>query len=233
MLKVLLAPHIAAELLSGPRSEYHNASELANAAGASVMSAFRLLRMLGAEGFLDESDESLRLVRLQDLMRRWRAAYLRPVREWPLRWILRGAPASQLQDVLRSYARLSPRAPSARQRGKRLPLPRVCLGLFAAADVLGFGFVHGVKPHLYVEEVRPDVLQQLGLSRVDPGQPADVLVRVPVAPESVFRGAVLRDGLPVSDVLQVWLDVADHPSRGEAQAREIQRRALRSLFAGK
>jgi hypothetical protein len=215
---------IPEKLLSAPRADYRNASQLAKAAGASVMSAFRLLRMLEAEGFLDVSDGRLRLIRLEDVMRRWRAAYLRPVREWPMRWILRGDPASHLHDLLRDYARLASRPPRARPRGQRLSLLRVCLGLFAAADALGLGFVHGVKPHLYIEEIRPDVLQRLGLSRADPGHPADVLVRVPPAPKSVFRGVVRRDGLPVSDILQVWLDVADHPARGEAQAREIQRR---------
>jgi hypothetical protein len=40
---------------------------------------------------------------------------------------------------------------------------------------------------------------------------------------------VNREGLPVSDILQVWLDVADHPSRGGAQAHEIWRRVLAPL----
>jgi hypothetical protein len=40
----------------------------------------------------------LRAVRREDLMRRWRAAAESArVREWPLRWILRGDPAEQLE----------------------------------------------------------------------------------------------------------------------------------------
>jgi hypothetical protein len=42
----------------------------------------------------------------------------------------------------------------------------------------------------------------------------------------VFRATVVRNALPVCDVLQVWLDVADHPSRGASQAKEIWRRVL-------
>ena len=51
------------------------------------------------------------------------------------------------------------------------------------------------------------------------------VVRVPAFREPVFRAAVLQKGVPVADVLQVWLDVASHPARGAVQAEEIRRRA--------
>jgi hypothetical protein len=69
--------------------------------------------------------------------------------------------------------------------------------------------------------------------RVEPGQPPDVYVRIPSAPQSVFRGAVRRDDVLASDILQVWLDVTDHPARGRAQALEIERKVLHQLVAGK
>ena len=77
MLKVLLAPLVPDKLLQAPRGEYRNASELAAAAEVSVMSSFRFLRQLDQEGFLDDDSESLRLVRREELMRRWQATYLR------------------------------------------------------------------------------------------------------------------------------------------------------------
>ena len=46
------------------------------------------------------------------------------------------------------------------------------------------------------------------------------MLRIPSFGESIFRAAVLRDGLPLAAILQVWLDVALHPMRGEAQALE-------------
>lgn len=230
MLKVLLASHIPESFLSAPRGQYRNASELARAAGVSVMSAFRLLRLLAAEGFLDESIEPLRLVRVEELMLHWRAAYLRPVREWPMRWILRGDPDEKLAKALGSGSLQLHDKADARLSRKRSPLPRSCLGLFAAADALGLGFVHGIKPHIHLDQFGEEHLRHLGLMRVDPGDHADVYVRVPSAPQSVFRGAVFRNGIPVSDVLQIWADVSSHPSRGEAQAAEIERGALRSLF---
>jgi hypothetical protein len=84
--------------------------------------------------------------------------------------------------------------------------------------------------HLYLERLDPDALRQLGLSLENPGQKPDVYLRIPDNPEAVFRAAVERDGVPVSDVLQVWLDVRNHPSRGKAQADEIRKKALSQLF---
>ena len=227
MLKVLLAPKIAPDLLHAPRGEYRNASQLAAAANVSVMSAFRFVRQLRLEGFLDEASSSLSLVRLDDLLRRWQAESLRPARDVPMRWILRGDPARQLHDALRAQMPESV-APPPRSR-RAAPPPRCCLGLFAAADALGLGFVHGVAPFVYVERLEPGVLERLGLSLEAPGADPDVYVRVPAAKESVFRAAVRRDGVPVSDAVQVWLDAGAHPSRGAEQADLIYRRVLRPL----
>jgi hypothetical protein len=229
MLKVLLAPEIPAGLLAAPRAEYRNASQLASAAGVSVMSAFRFVRQLRVEGFLDESASALRLVRRERLLRRWQAANLRPAREVAMRWVLRGDPARQLRDALHAYA-LASSASSGRSRRSSATPPRAAVALFAAADALGLGFVRGVAPHIYLERLSPDALQRLGLSLDAPGASPDVYVRVPAAPESVFRGAVRRDGVPVSDVLQVWLDAAAHPARGAEQADLIYRRVLKPLL---
>jgi Holliday junction resolvase len=228
MLKVLLAPRIPSEFLRAPRGEYSNASQLAVAAEVSVMTSFRFVRQLQIEGFLDESGSALRLVRVDALLERWRAASLRPAREVPMRWILRGDPSRQLNDALRAQASDSNK-PSRSRRGEAL-LPRACLGLFAAADALGLGFVHGVPPHIYLERLEAHSLKSLGLSLEAPGPSPDVYVRVPPAKESVFRGAVRRDGVPVSDVLQVWLDAGVYPTRGFEQAEVVRRRVLQPLF---
>ncbi len=227
MLKVLLAPKIAPDLLQAPRGEYRNASQLAAAANVSVMSAFRFVRQLRREGFLDESNAILRLVRLDDLFRRWQAESLRPASDVPLRWVLRGDPDRQLHDALRAQVSESV-APAPKSR-RVVPPPRLCLGLFAAADALGLGFVHGVAPFVYLERLEPGVLHRLGLSLEAPGDAPDVYVRVPAARESVFRAAVRRDGVPAADAVQVWLDAGAYPSRGAEQADLIYPRVLRPL----
>ena len=225
MLKVLLAPLLPEDLLRAPRREYRNASELAAAAEVSVMSAFRFVRQLRQEGFLDERDGPLRLVRRKELMHRWQAAHLRGSPELPLRWIIPVKSQRQLGAALHAY-RVQPNV-------KKEPAPRACLGLFAAAESLGFGFVHGVPPYLYLESLDREVLSRMGLSPEGAEQGPDVYVRIPAFRESVFRAAVVRDGVPVADILQVWLDVSSHPARGEAQAEEIRHRVLAPIFEEK
>jgi hypothetical protein len=105
--------------------------------------------------------------------------------------------------------------------------------LFAAADALGLGFVHGVPPHVYLEWLDDAVLRQLGLSIEDADRNPDAYIRIPANPEAVFRAAVVRQGLPVTDALQVWLDVASHPARGREQADQIRKRVLGPLFGAR
>jgi Restriction endonuclease len=224
MLKVLLAPRIPEEYLSAPRGQYQGPSQLAEAAGVSVMSAFRFVEEFSKEGFLDSGPGLLRLVRLRNLMSRWAAASQRRVLEIPMRWVLhRGKRA--LANALRSYESHRMGRPNFGDQ-QWMRRPRLCLGLFEAAEELSVGFVHGVKPSLYLERLDAEVLQELGLSGNAEEPEADVHVRIPGNRECVFRSVVRREGVPVSDILQVWLDVGEHPSRGKEQADLIWKRIL-------
>jgi hypothetical protein len=92
--------------------------------------------------------------------------------------------------------------------------------------LLGVGFVHGAAPYIYLENLNPAALEQLGLSvEHAKGQP-DAYARIPENKEAVFRAAVQHKGVPVSDILQVWLDVSNHPGRGKEQADQIWKRIL-------
>jgi len=232
LLKVMLAPKIQESLLAAPREEYRNASQLARASGVSIMSAFRFVKQLQEEGFLHESEESLRLVRVEQLMQRWQA--VNPSwRELRMRWLIRSDAPDALHAAVRQLL-LNPNLPRVRRftmagphSAKRPGSPiRVCAGLFSAAELLGLSFVHGAPKHLYVEEPNPELFRLLGLAREREGESADVFVRVPAARASIFRAAVNMSGVPASDVLQIWLDVAAHPARGSAQADEIWQRVL-------
>jgi hypothetical protein len=229
MLKVLLAPRLRESLLSAPRQRYQSAAQLARAARVSVMSASRFVRQLSNEGFLDNREGRLSLVRAVELLQRWRGAVHKSVRQVSARWIIRGGD-SQLRSALVSYdsrmqAKFSP--PKHSRRPQRIsPLPRICVGLFGAAELLGVGFVRGVVPHLYLERVDAGALKQLGLSLEDAERNPDVQIRIPDDRESIFRAAVRHGGVPVSDVVQTWLDVANHPARGKEQAEQIWKKVL-------
>jgi hypothetical protein len=179
-----------------------------------MMSAFRLVQQLQNEGYLSESDSYLNLVRREDLFRRWQASAVRSVKEITMRYLLKGDPRAQLRKVLNSG--------------------RSCLALFAAAEVLKLGFVEGVPPYVYVERIRPaDLVSFKNLRQCELGEPPDLILRQAPAPESVFRGTVSANGMAACDVLQVWLDVSSHPSRGREQADLIRKKVLGKIIEGK
>lgn len=217
LLKVLLSRRLPAEFLSGPRDAPRSGPGLARRAGVSAPAAWRFLSALKLGGHLDEAGE---VVRVRDLLARWRAAALRPHRQVGAVFTLPGrAPFERLRKALADMER-------------SLPEPSACLGLFAACDALGLGHVSGAPTHLYVRQVVPAVLERLGLALAPRGQPADLLLRVPRWPESVFRAAVRPEGAPVADVLQCWLDVSAEPARGAEQAAFLWNRVIGPQLAG-
>jgi len=229
MLKILIGQQIPESLLNIPRGQYKSARQLAHAAGVSVMSASRFVRQLSSDGFLDERKGLLRLVRIKELMRQWQGATLRNLRELPACWII-PADKGQFLSAVRSYSSWFD-AKEARPQKTGLgqlaaPAARIAIGLFAAADTLGLGFVHGVTPHLYLEHLNLAVLGELGVSLDLEGRHPDLYIRIPENKESVFRAAVHHQGVAVCDIIQIWLDVSNHPSRGKEQADQIWKRSL-------
>lgn len=218
MLKILVGQRLPASLIEIPREPIRNASQLAEAARVSVMSASRLVNQLTSRGFFDETDQRLQVVRVEELLEWWTSSNREAAKEIPAHWILKSG-KDQLLAAVRQY--------TSRQIHNQ---PRCCLGLFAAADALGLGFVRGAPAHIYLERLTLDALNRLGLAIDHSARLPDVTVRIPANSEAVFRPRVFPDNVPVSDVLQVWLDVSTHPARGKEQAREIQRRVLKPLF---
>jgi hypothetical protein len=140
MLKVLLGQRLSESLVSVPRGNFRNATQLAEAAGVSLMSAFRFVSQLAIEGFLDEDAGVLHVVRVDELLERWVSANRQPAQDIAARWIVK-------RELRELYADIAKRGRVAKAQ------PRCCIGLFAAADALGFGFVRGVPPHLYLERL--------------------------------------------------------------------------------
>jgi len=214
MLKVLLAPELPVNLLSAPRGRYRNASQLAEAAKVSRISAYRFVQQLRREGYLHESAPYLNIVRREDLFRNWQVAAMRRVKEVPMRFLLHGNRQVELKRMLRSN--------------------RACLALFAAAEALKVGFVHGVPPHVYVPRLDSEsIAAWKNIVPVKQNEAPDFILRQASAPQSVFRGIVRVDDVPVCDILQVWLDVSPHRSRGQEQADLIRRRILDPVIGGK
>lgn len=217
LMKVLLAPELKPGVIGSPQKLCRNATELANSGDCSIMSAHRFIEELKSEGFLDEGARHLRLVRREQLFKRWLSAKSHVQADASYRMVIR-------RDLRQKFDHYFS------------PL-HACLGLFAAADELGVGFVSGVPPYVLVDRPSvipggPDALKgSAELIPVEKGEPADLIVRVPKARKSVMRGVVKPRGTPCSDVIQTWLDVSNHGSRGEEQAALIWKEHLGKLVA--
>ena len=103
---------------------------------------------------------------------------------------------------------------------------RIARGLFEACRALKLGHTKGGPRHLYISRYDPKELEDLGLILAQRGERADVVLRIPRFPESLFRAAPAIKGGLVTDVIQCWLDVSHHPARGEEQADFLWRRAI-------
>lgn len=213
MLKLLLAWELPSGLLNAPKRQFKSGAELAELAQVSAMSASRFLQQLRREGYLSESSSHLQLVRREELFRRWSAASMRSSPEIPCRFVLRVPAAEHIRGLLGKHSK------------------DACLGLFAAADELDIGHVSGVPPYVYVHK-----LPKVGASdwpglMESPSDGPDLIFKQASFPQSIFRGAVNRNGILVADIFQVWLDVMNHPTRGAEQAEQIYRRYLLPLIA--
>ncbi|AXF24600.1 RpiR family transcriptional regulator [Burkholderia pyrrocinia] len=205
MLKLLLAIDIKGEgLIGAERKHYTTATDLARAAGTSVMTATRLIHALKREGLI-ETKPFLKIVQRGKLAKRWKSEYQRPPLALPMKFLLPGAPDTQLHKLLK------------KERG--------VLGLFAAADALGFGHVKGVPPTIWVHNLM-EAENWRSLRRAKEGERPDLVLQQTGFPQSLDRGAVYRDGLRVTDIIQTWLDVSAHPARGAEQAAELEHGVL-------
>ena len=128
-----------------------------------------------------------------------------------MRFLLRKDPRLELKRMLRSG--------------------RACLALFAAAAELKLGFVQGVPPHIYVQRLGPaNLAAWKNVTPAEPGEVPDIILRQAPAPQSIFRGLVRANELSVCDVLQIWLDVSAHPTRGREQADFILNQVLGTII---
>jgi len=208
MLKLLLAWELPEGLLNAPRKNFRNGSDLAEAAQVSAMSASRFLQQLRSEGYLSDSSPYLKLVRREELFRRWGAAAMRSCPEMPCRFLLRAPVPQQIRGLL----------------GKHLE--DACLGLFSAADELDIGHVSGVPPYVYVHKLPKLSSSDWPELMAYPTERPDLILRQAPFPQSTFRGAIDQNGLMVTDVIQIWLDVMHHPARGAEQATLIYEKFL-------
>lgn len=216
LLKVLLAHRFPKDQLAATSPErFRNASVLAAAADVSLPVVSRLLGQLKADGFLEHRHGHLELVRIADLLELWRMVAARGTRaEFHVRQKVVGkSMAAWFQNSRRLLG----------------PTTRACEGLFDAAVHLDLKHVLNAPHCLWVDNdgapVDEKLLSDLGLIPVKSTDPHDFTLRVPRFPEALFRAAIWKpdpdlDGWVdhFTDVIQTWMDVSHHPTRGRELA---------------
>ncbi|WP_250482198.1 RpiR family transcriptional regulator [Caballeronia sp. GACF5] len=212
MIKLLLASDIKRkDLINAESVRYSTATELARAAGVSTMTATRLINALKAEGFLDSS-HFLKLVRRRQLAERWKAEYRKPPLALSTKFVSPAPPEQQLHKLLKKHTGV--------------------IGLFHAAEALGYGHVKGGTPAIWIPSVK-EAESWRPLRVAKEGERPDLILQQSSFPQSVQKGAVARDGLLVTDVIQTWLDVSAHPARGAELASELEHGILANVIGDK
>lgn len=201
--------------MSGPTRYFETYDELAEATEVAPKTAWQTVHALEALGFVAGAAAEVPLVRIAELLPRIAGATRALPRTRPCRWILPRRNA--LQELL--AGRLVVEDDLAGGNRARWNSARMCLAGFGAARALDLSVTKYRLDEIYVDK---DVaIEDIGLAVAAPGERPDVLVHVPRRPEAVFRAAVVANGLATADIVQTWLDVADHPDRGPEQARKL------------
>lgn len=221
MLKILIARDLPESLMQVPGTPIYSGepiysgAALARFAGASPMSANRLITHLKKERFLIESAEGLTLTRREEFFSLWKSASTAFPAELALRFLVRVAPSTQFQALLGAISE------------------EYCLGLFAAAEQLGVSHVNGTPPYLIMKRLpvleanRPEWRM---VAVCKDGEAPDFIVRRTMTPTATFNAAVRPHGVLCTDVIQTWLDVSNHPTRGSEQADHIYKTVLKPMF---
>jgi len=203
MLKILLLSEVDDSLWQGPRKAFFAPNQLRHMADVSLDKAYRFVRMLEKNDFLRRTPRGLRLIRLRELTDLWFSEErLRPARRIPARSILGKIP--DLQSLV----------------GSNSVEPISALGGFSACKTLEVlhAAVDSIEVHIKVS--LEAFLERFKLEECDEGS-AQLHLIASKHRESIFRGAVDRDGMRVADVFQAALDVVNHPARGLEQAEYI------------
>ena len=208
MLKVLLLADAPPDLWNGPRADIASATELHRVAKVSVAKAHQFCDAIERLGFLVRGPKGLTLVRKKTLVETWfhneRARRTDPI---AVRSIFGRPP-----DLQEMFCR------------QEIPGDYAICG-FEACRLLGVLHTPVVRAEVYVIGELEAAFDALDLEVCDE-RDAHFFLRRAHFGQSVLRGRVVRQNLPVVDVLQAALDVCDQAARGAEEAEYIVNHVL-------
>lgn len=222
MLKILLLPGLDRRYWGGPEQPPGTVSALAAASGAAKSHAWNLVALLDQRGYLRHEGGRFHFPGLRRLLDDWSAhVRLRPDRSVGAALVYPERSAEKAVSRILSDLSRPSRAVAEPQPGQ------VVVGGHRACELLGLGRSNIRALHLYADNLDA-ALKRLDLVPAEAG--AVLEVAQPKARESVFRACVRVKGLPVADVLQLYLDLRGSPARGVEQSEFLFERVLEPHF---
>lgn len=205
MLKVLLMRGAPEWAWTATRQPSRNPRALATVAGVSDATAHRFVKVMTDADYLRQRPGRLQLIRVESLLRSWRAAHqAHPPRMIEARPLFELTPEQWGDSVL----------------GKRMALG----GEFAASH---FDLRHATRGRrtVWVEGDPESALDVLDLVAASPGD-GQVWVGRPRHPESCFRARVVQAEQAFVDPIELMLESALDPTRGAEQSDYLLDRIL-------
>jgi len=221
--KSILLPGLDSRYWSGSNQVPRSVTELSQRSGVSqsVVSAF-VGRAVSA-GFLKRNKDSFVVVNHRELLDDWAHALKnRRRRIVKARSMYGDIPEEELLANVRDYCQKA-LVESAK--------PLVVVGSHLACHLLGLGRSNQRHGTLYMRAAPiEDALEALGLVPAPDGEDNFLSLEWNGMSESIGRGCVMVDGVPVADALQCYLDVRPSYARGREQADFIYERILQPHF---
>ena len=222
LLKVLLLPGIDQRYWGGPDREPRSVGELAEVSGVSQPSVSAFINRAEQAGFLKRSSNGFIIQRHQELLEDWAYALKHKGRDQAgLRFLYENDSEERFLKRIRDYCK------KPKNSGKETP---VVLGQHLACHLMGMGRSNVRSAFLYANRPQEEILSALDLV-IDESRSAAslVLVRAPFQ-KAIFDSSVLIDDVPVSDIVQCYLDVYHSIDRGREQAEYIYQKVLGPYF---
>jgi hypothetical protein len=222
LLKVFLLgrPGIATDYWGGPQGTVENAFQLSKLAGVSPPVANSWVNALGSGGYLKRiGRKKLILLRSHALIEEWRGqCRFGDNRILPYRSVYPVSEADQyVDDVLEKV----------KSCNKSVPL---AISGHQACRLLGLKHSSAKSIHIYFWGNVATVASSLSLVPAEAANEADLFLVEPKYPKSVFGGRVVREGMPICDLLQCYLDLHNLPDRGREQADFVYENILSKIF---
>ena len=222
LLKVFLLgrPGVPADYWGGPQGMAENAFQLSKLADVSPPVANSWVNAMESSGYLRRiGRKKLIPLRPNALIEEWRGQYrFGDNRILPYRSVYPISEADQYLDDLLEKMKSFDKSISLAISGHQ------------ACRLLGIKHSSARSIHIYFWGNVANVANPLGLIPAESPSEANLFLVEPKYPRSVFGGRVIREGIPVCDILQCYLDLYNLPDRGREQADFVFENILTKIF---